>query len=1001
MGSVIGIPTTRVSDLFVRQRLLSQVQRDQLDMFSLQMQLSTGHRFQVPSEDADAAQRVIGLQRLLERKEQVQTNLTTNQSYLSATDTALSTISDSMAEVRAVALGVLGTIASDTQREAAAQQVRETMRQLVDAGNQQFRGRYLFTGTNTMIQPFGATESGAVEYSGNEGRLSSYSDIDLLFDTNLHGVEVFGALSDAVLGTVNLDPALTFDTRLCDLNGGQGIASGSIAVSNGTHTSTIDLTSAETIGDVAAIIHAHPPAGTTLDVQVTATGLVIQLNGAPGDLLTIKEVGGGTTAHDLGILTTTGVGAPVVGEDLDPILRGTTRLNSVLGTRATALVPSAGNDNDLIFEAPEVGTSFDGIEIDFLDDGSVVAAGNEVATYDDATRTLTVTVLTGKTQARHVVAAVQTAFDAGTVPITARLNPLDDRYGGIGPIEVPAPGVPAGTTGGGSGTRFDQDMGLQIVNGNRTHVIDFANAETIEDVLNALNMSDAGVLAQINENATGIDIRSRLSGADFMIGENGGATATQLGLRTFAASSRLEDFNYGDPDTGVGGIAAQPGTDFTIGAADGTTLEIDVSTAVTVQDVLDTINNAVDPNTGLTQTVVTAQLAAFGNGIELLDTSGAVGPLTVHREPPSLAAIRLGLVPEGQEDNSAAAPPQAATATIVSAAVRSNLVFTANHPGTEYNGVRVVFEDGGSPGVNFDQDAGTLTFGITAGVTTAADIIDTLNGSWASAHFSATLDPTDATNDGNGNVADAGPLPFAGGAPGTSAAAAVAFPGTDNDVILTAATGGDGTPWNGTNVVFSGVPGGPIGFASVPGTLTITYDSAGTTAQQVVANLMADVGFTANFTISLDPADPAPNDGSGPVDPTDGYAAPMAGGTETLVGADTNPLEVKGLFTALLRLEVALQTDDPLEAQRAIALLDEHTLNMNFARAELGARQQGLDIMQQRLETEEIDLKTAVSEDFDADLVQAISDFTGRQVAFEAALRATAEIFQMTLLNFL
>ncbi|GAG52023.1 unnamed protein product, partial [marine sediment metagenome] len=73
MGSVIGIPTTRVSDLFIRQRLMSQVQADQLDLFKIQMQLSTGYRFNVPSEDADAAQRVISLQRLLERKDQVET----------------------------------------------------------------------------------------------------------------------------------------------------------------------------------------------------------------------------------------------------------------------------------------------------------------------------------------------------------------------------------------------------------------------------------------------------------------------------------------------------------------------------------------------------------------------------------------------------------------------------------------------------------------------------------------------------------------------------------------------------------------------------------------------------------------------------------------------------------------------------------------------------------------------------------------------------------------
>ena len=100
MGSVISIPTTRVSDLFVSQRLTNQIQSDQLELLRIQMQLSTGRRLQLPSEDASAAQRAMSLQRLLERKGQVRSNLTTNQSFLSATDTALSSVSGTLAELR-------------------------------------------------------------------------------------------------------------------------------------------------------------------------------------------------------------------------------------------------------------------------------------------------------------------------------------------------------------------------------------------------------------------------------------------------------------------------------------------------------------------------------------------------------------------------------------------------------------------------------------------------------------------------------------------------------------------------------------------------------------------------------------------------------------------------------------------------------------------------------------------------------------------------------------
>ena len=91
--SIIGIPTTRLSNLFVRNQLLTQLEANQSDLFKTQTQLSTGYRFQSISEDPVSALSVIGLQSLLQRKSQVQSNIATNQSYLGVTDSALSSVS--------------------------------------------------------------------------------------------------------------------------------------------------------------------------------------------------------------------------------------------------------------------------------------------------------------------------------------------------------------------------------------------------------------------------------------------------------------------------------------------------------------------------------------------------------------------------------------------------------------------------------------------------------------------------------------------------------------------------------------------------------------------------------------------------------------------------------------------------------------------------------------------------------------------------------------------
>ena len=89
------------------------------------------------------------------------------------------------------------------------------------------------------------------------------------------------------------------------------------------------------------------------------------------------------------------------------------------------------------------------------------------------------------------------------------------------------------------------DIGFILTNGGQSVTLDISGAETVEDLLNLINGAEIGLLAEINAAATGINVRSRLSGADFTIGENGGTTATQLGIRTYTGDTELAALNRG------------------------------------------------------------------------------------------------------------------------------------------------------------------------------------------------------------------------------------------------------------------------------------------------------------------------------------------------------------------------------------------------------------------------------------------------------------------------
>ncbi len=644
MSTIIPIPNTRVSDALVNQRLVNQIDADEVNLTRLQTEVSTGQSLVLPSDNPTAAENGIELMQQIAQNTQYQSNVSSSQTYLSTTDSAMTSIGDLLNTAQSTAESAIGSTATTAEQQSAANQIEQIVSQLVDIGNQTIQGRYLFAGSQTSVEPF-TYDGNYVQYNGNESPLNSYSDLNQVFATNVNGNSVFGTLSSGVQGTTNLSPVVTSSTQLSDLNGGVGIAKGAIAVSNGTATSIVDLSGAQTVGDVVQMIEANPPAGSQVNVSITSTGLDVSLVGGSGNL-SIKEVGSGNTASDLGILQANGSGpGPIVGSNLNPQLTLTTPLNDILGTRSSAEIDSPGANNDLIFQGTNVGTGTNGATVSFVDNPAITE-GNETVSFDPNSATLVFQVAAGKTTANDIInalnknPAVSSLFSASLVPQDSTSN----TAAGTGVIDSAL----TATLSGGSGTPFDT-TGIQIDSGGQSYNISFAGAQTIQDVINDINGSNAGAVASINAQGTGINIQSRLSGADFSIGEDGGTTAAQLGVLTLTTSTPLSELNHG---AGVQTLGAGI-DDFTIDRPDGTSFGVSVASAQTIGDVINLINN--DPANQSAGNKVTAQLSTNGNGILLStpDGAGDTGQLQVISASGGTAAQQLGLVPSGATQSSA------------------------------------------------------------------------------------------------------------------------------------------------------------------------------------------------------------------------------------------------------------------------------------------------------------------------------------------------------------
>jgi flagellar hook-associated protein 3 FlgL len=164
--------------------------------------------------------------------------------------------------------------------------------------------------------------------------------------------------------------------------------------------------------------------------------------------------------------------------------------------------------------------------------------------------------------------------------------------------------------------------------------IDLSAAETVQDVLNTINNAGLFVRAQINAAGDGIEVVNAVSGVVMTIGENGGTTATDLGIRSLNADTLVSSLNHGQ-----GLRTVDSGADLRVTARDGSSFTVALRGVRTIGDVLAAINQAAT-DAGV---AVTADLALVGNGIRLADQTGGAGSLSVSRENLSFAVDDLGL----------------------------------------------------------------------------------------------------------------------------------------------------------------------------------------------------------------------------------------------------------------------------------------------------------------------------------------------------------------------
>jgi flagellin-like hook-associated protein FlgL len=540
--SVLPLNIARVSNLMRTNMVSSQVSRTQGQLAAVQNELTTGKRLNRPSDDPGDAAAAVQLQKTLEQRTAYAENIRAATGQLSEVDSTLGDLTGLLQEAQTIASANAGSDVTEDARQAASAMVQSLYQQAVTLGNKSFGGTYLFGGDRATDPPFVAQESGGVTFVGSSTTLANRVDENSNLSFMVDGAEVFGATSTRVTGTADLTPGLTAATRLADLRGAtnNGVRPGQFVLGNGSVTKAVDLSKADTVGDVVAAINGAAVGGITAAVG-PAGNLV--LTGGATDNITVTEVAGGKTAAELGLFTPTGGGAgvAVTGAGTPPSLTELTPLSALRGGAGIDLVnglkiTSGGKTVTVNFTSPPLRA---GATVgDLLN--AINGSGADVTARINAAGT-GVDIVNPNQGVRMTVGenGGTTAADLG-VRSTAAATPLSELNLGKG--------VRAGT---------GDDFQVARSDGS-TFAVDLDGATTVQDVIDRINAADvvggtpARVVASLAADGNGIVLTDSAGGG-------GTVAVTALNASSAAKDLGLDAPAVGNVITGrdVNPVAAQ------------------------------------------------------------------------------------------------------------------------------------------------------------------------------------------------------------------------------------------------------------------------------------------------------------------------------------------------------------------------------------------------------------------------------------------------------------
>ncbi len=1012
----------RITNQWIVNSFINQVGRNNTDLSEMQIKISSGKKYIRASENP--VDNALTMQNKVEINENTQfvRNIEHAKDWYNNTDGALTTLESALQRVRELAVQGANDTLVQADRDAIATEIDELLLHIVDVGNTQIAGEYIFSGNDVDSRPFsavtgqtpgynndvvtfslGETRSGVnknspldILYGGDYKRLKTEIERGTIVEKSISGMELFfGSQPISPTPTyTNTLPPLEKSLPLSALNSGLGVQDGIILIKDHAGVDhKVDLSTAHRVDDVIGIINATGSfeAGIEEVPSDTAVSLGIYRNAGYSNLLT-------------------GLSDPKMLSEFTNL----SDLNDGLGLSDGYLNINTRDGNNHRVDVSGASTVADVIaRINAVEGGAILSAK-----FDMVHERLEITDMTGGAGEFSITSTRTQLYIKDLDPHVAKDIGLLRNVGVGSEIfstydpEIESEASPLSFANGGKGI----ERGYLTITGHdgvaTVPPVDLTNVLTPGDVVNAINAATGGrQTATFNAESKRIMITDNTVGAgDFKVDEYfGGEPLSVREITTVTRTLGLLKSAKGNTVVGdslvtsglplteaslLSDILPPPGHGFMVlRGADKQPVEVDLTGAGTIKDVIDGING-----TGKFKAIWDSTASRF----VVSDPNAVTGNYGLTIEELSNTGRDLGFVVGASNQVPGivtGAPIHVAALPTLVGSVDLNPMVT---PETELQSLNSTRSS--NPGVNLGyirvtDKAGRFAAIDLRGSQTIDDVLDKINdpanGLYVEARINANGNGIEIVDKNHGATGKLEIIDI-----DSTSAFDLGISGRTVDHVL---TGKDLDPALSMNTAIAALRDGAIPMGKVyvqSGHFSGEIDLSGALTVGDVINKLSNTDSNFNLQAWI-------SDDGKRLNLTNTAGEPFikvrdvsgkTSGTASGLGLGNTP----SVFTSLMDLrDNLLRNDAKAISEVSIAKVDEDLRRVLNLHAEVGSKTNRVDAAKEKQENINLNLKKMLSSVENIDMAEAIIRMTELETAYQAALQTGAIVLQTTLMDFL